>query len=97
MVTANRLTGKELDKQPHKGRGPQPAGLGLKLGCARGRGDTGFSGLVVGAYWPTTLIMSKIGKYIATIMPPTMTPKKTMSIGSMAESSASTAVSTSSS
>ncbi len=48
-------------------------------------------------YCPTTLIMSKIGRYIDTIIPPTTTPRKTMSSGSIAASSASTAVSTSSS
>jgi len=45
----------------------------------------------------TALIMSKIGRYIATIMPPTMTPSTTIMMGSMAASSASTAASTSSS
>ena len=45
----------------------------------------------------TALIMSKIGKYIATIIPPTTTPSTTIMIGSIAASSASTAVSTSSS
>ena len=45
----------------------------------------------------TALIMSKIGRYIETIMPPTTTPSTTISTGSSALSSASTATSTSSS
>jgi len=49
------------------------------------------------AAYATVLIMSKIGRYIATIIPPTMTPRTTIMMGSMAESSASTAASTSSS
>ncbi len=48
-------------------------------------------------YYCTALIMSKIGRYMATIIPPTTTPSTTIMIGSMAASSASTAASTSSS
>jgi hypothetical protein len=51
-------------------------------------------------FWPrhcTALIMPKIGRYIATIMPPTITPSTTIMIGSMRERSAPTAASTSSS
>jgi len=43
----------------------------------------------------TVFIMSKIGRYIATTMPPTITPSTTIIIGSMSESSAPTATSTS--
>src|SRR5438477_3526125 len=45
----------------------------------------------------TAFTMSKIGRYIATTMPPTMTPSTTIMIGSMRESSVLTAASTSSS
>jgi hypothetical protein len=45
----------------------------------------------------TVFTMSKIGRYIATIMPPTTTPRNTIMIGSSSESSALTAASTSSS
>ena len=45
----------------------------------------------------TAFIMSKIGRYIATTMPPTMTPSTTIITGSMRESSDETATSTSSS
>ena len=48
-------------------------------------------------YYCTALIMSKIGRYIATIMPPTITPSTTIMTGSMSDSSALTAASTSSS
>ena len=57
--------------------------------------DTPSTGL--SARYPTALIMSKIGRYMATIMPPTTTPSTTIMIGSMAASSTSTAASTSSS
>ncbi len=43
----------------------------------------------------TAFTMSKIGRYIATTMPPTITPRTTIMIGSMRESSAPTATSTS--
>src|SRR2546423_520313 len=45
----------------------------------------------------TALTMSKMGRYIATTMPPTITPKTTIMTGSMSESRALTAASTSSS
>jgi hypothetical protein len=45
----------------------------------------------------TALIMSNIGMYIATTMPPMMTPMTTIMIGSSTEVSAATALSTSSS
>jgi hypothetical protein len=45
----------------------------------------------------TAFIMSKIGRYIATTMPPTMTPRTTIITGSMRERRADTATSTSSS
>jgi hypothetical protein len=45
----------------------------------------------------TAFIMSKIGRYMATTMPPTTTPRITIMIGSMSERSALTATSTSSS
>jgi hypothetical protein len=45
----------------------------------------------------TAFIMSKIGRYIATTMPPTMTPRMTIISGSIRESRADTATSTSSS
>ncbi len=45
----------------------------------------------------TAFTMSKIGRYIATTMPPTTTPKNTIMIGSNSDSNALTAASTSSS
>ena len=45
----------------------------------------------------TAFTMSKIGRYIATTIPPTTTPRNTIMIGSNSDSSALTAVSTSSS
>ena len=45
----------------------------------------------------TALIMSKIGRYIATTMPPTTTPRNTIITGSISESRLDTAASTSSS
>ena len=45
----------------------------------------------------TAFTMSKIGRYIATTMPPTTTPKNTIMIGSSSDSNALTAASTSSS
>lgn len=49
-----------------------------------------------GSYW-IVLITLKIGRYIATIIPPTIDPRTTIMIGSIALSRASTATSTSSS
>ncbi|MDB4971572.1 MAG: hypothetical protein JWN44_7261 [Myxococcales bacterium] len=45
----------------------------------------------------TALIMSKIGRYMATTMPPTTTPRNTIITGSINESRFDTAASTSSS
>jgi hypothetical protein len=45
----------------------------------------------------TALIMSKIGRYMATTMPPTTTPRNTIITGSISASSPDTAASTSSS
>ncbi|CAN5854038.1 hypothetical protein BH11GEM2_BH11GEM2_35720 [soil metagenome] len=45
----------------------------------------------------TALIMSKIGRYMATTMPPTTTPRNTIITGSMSDSRFDTAASTSSS
>jgi hypothetical protein len=47
-------------------------------------------------YW-TAPTMLKIGRYMATIMPPTTTPSRTIITGSISESRFSTAASTSSS
>ena len=47
------------------------------------------------AAYCTALIMSKIGRYIATTMPPTITPRNTIMIGSMRLNKPLTAVSTS--
>lgn len=44
---------------------------------------------------PTAAIMSKIGKYMATIMPPTTAPSTRIMAGSIAAMSASSALSTS--
>ena len=49
------------------------------------------------AAYCTVLIMLKIGRYIAMIMPPTMPPSTTIMIGSIAARRFSTAASTSSS
>jgi hypothetical protein len=48
-------------------------------------------------YPVSLLIMSKIGMYIATTMPPTMTPRNAIITGSISVSMPATAVSTSSS
>src|SRR5690606_31006640 len=48
------------------------------------------------AYWIVSII-PKIGRYIATIMPPTMTPRNRIMIGSSSASRPDTATSTSSS
>ena len=48
-------------------------------------------------FYCTALIMSKIGRYMATTMPPTTTPRNTIMIGSSSESRLLTAASTSSS
>lgn len=53
-------------------------------------------GRTEGAYC-TALIMSKMGRYIATTMPPTTTPRNTIITGSRSESKPETAASTSSS
>jgi len=47
------------------------------------------------SFYCTALIMSKIGRYIATTMPPTITPRNTIMTGSIRLSSPLTAVSTS--
>ena len=47
--------------------------------------------------YPIVLMMLKIGRYMAMIMPPTIVPRMTIMMGSMALSSVSTALSTSSS
>jgi hypothetical protein len=49
------------------------------------------------ATYCTAFIMSKIGRYMATTMPPTTTPRNTIITGSMSERSPLTAASTSSS
>lgn len=51
--------------------------------------------ILVRAAYCTALIMSKIGKYMATTMPPTTTPRNTIMIGSIRLSNPLTAVSTS--
>jgi len=48
------------------------------------------------AYW-IAFTMSKIGRYMATTMPPTITPSTTIITGSISERSALTATSTSAS
>lgn len=65
----------------------------------RGRpsGRPRFPAPSTGAAHFTAFTMSKIGRYIATIMPPTTTPRNTIITGSSRESSALTAASTSSS
>jgi hypothetical protein len=52
--------------------------------------------VIAGYYW-TALTMSKIGRYIATTMPPTTTPRNTIINGSNSASNPETAASTSSS
>ena len=49
------------------------------------------------SYAPIVFTMSKIGRYIATTMPPTTTPRNTIITGSMSASNPDTAASTSSS
>jgi hypothetical protein len=61
-----------------------------------GRHDSHGSRLAKWRYC-TALIMSKIGRYMATTMPPTTTPRNTIITGSINESRFDTAASTSSS
>ncbi len=69
-------------------------GRGTKKG-----GPNGPPFCILPPTWPycTALIMSKIGRYIATTMPPTTTPRNTIIIGSRSERRPETAASTSSS
>jgi hypothetical protein len=86
---------------------PRPlGGLRKRLGSGGSNADrptgAGAGGAIsrmrvsVPAYW-TAFIMSKIGRYIATTMPPTITPSTTIITGSINERSEPTATSTSSS
>ncbi len=82
----------------HRFRSPRR--LRLKAGNRRAlRTTIGPQGpLHVGqTFYCTAFIISKIGRYIAITMPPTITPRITIIAGSMSESSALTATSTSSS
>ena len=83
----------ELPRRSRKGRsGAHQKEAGARLVEPRPRNASTRC-----ARYFTALIMSKMGRYIATIMPPTTTPSTTIMIGSMALSSTSTAASTSSS
>jgi len=81
-----------------KGRRQQGAGSGC---WQKGSGAAPKTGPAApqpgGPAYCTAFIMSKIGRYIATTMPPTITPRTTIIRGSMSESRAETATSTSSS
>jgi hypothetical protein len=83
---------------------PEPEGLKCRSPhWPLGRwGDLIVAVIVEGSRLPaaaycTAFIMSKIGRYIATTMPPTITPRTTIITGSISESRAETATSTSSS
>lgn len=65
----------------------------LRINCAKVHESTVSEGL---AYW-IVFIIPKIGRYIATMMPPTTTPRKRIITGSISASSPLTATSTSSS
>ena len=83
-----------------KGRRQQGAVSGERC-CQKGSGAAPKTGPAApqpgGPAYCTAFIMSKIGRYIATTMPPTITPRTTIIRGSMSESRAETATSTSSS
>jgi len=66
---------------------------GIAIG-GEDRGGPGVPSEVLGPYC-TVWIMSKIGKYIDTTIPPTMIPRNTIMIGSITDVIASTAASTS--
>jgi len=76
------------------GIGSMHNGAGLSTGPAVVAADQGVQRVTA---YRTAFTMSKIGRYIATIMPPTTTPRNTIMIGSRRLSSALTAASTSSS
>jgi hypothetical protein len=66
--------------------------------CTRRRPSTGLCAATgIALAYCTAFIMSKIGRYIATTMPPTTTPSTTIMIGSSSDMSTLTAASTSSS
>jgi hypothetical protein len=71
--------------------------LGLAGRGHNGRARTRGVNAVRTVFYCTAFIMSKIGKYIATTIPPTSTPRTTIMTGSINESSEETATSTSSS
>ncbi len=70
-----------------------------KIGTTKHSKSQSFRNHIVegSAPHPTAPTMSKMGRYMATIMPPTRTPRTTIMMGSMTERRAVTAVSTSSS
>jgi len=81
------------------GRAPnadRPTGL-LPVGRSDCPGGPAEGSRPSAAAYCTAFIMSKIGRYIATTMPPTITPRTTIITGSISESRAETATSTSSS
>ncbi len=82
-------------KVRNPGKASAPAGEPVRA-PPRGR-QFQFRCSIAPFYPCTALIMSKMGRYMATIIPPTMTPRTTIMMGSMAARSASTAASTSSS
>src|SRR5437588_813751 len=91
-----------LDSICRRERRPNRAADHLLVAKGAGRGEPArqvpatLPAAVVFLYC-TALTISKIGKYIATTMPPTITPSTTIMTGSMSDSSALTAASTSSS
>ena len=98
MLATSPGTG-TLPEQPRAALGPGASPLPAQIADDRPEKVSGRPlGLEVTAscYW-TALIMSKIGRYMATIIPPTITPRKMIITGSIADSSTSTAASTSSS
>ena len=74
-----------------------PRQANTALEAARARGNPRALAFPATRDYCTALIMSKIGRYIATTMPPTTTPRNTIMIGSRSDSSPLTAASTSSS
>jgi len=83
--------GPDSEKQPRR---PLKAAADEELHLS---GCSGTSSPLGIAAYCTAFIMSKIGRYMATTMPPTMTPRTTIIIGSIRDSRALTATSTSSS
>lgn len=112
-VRPNFGASRALSTRKQLSRGHLPQGLNINSGCLNFKplprlnitsasGPSQYRlrarcGSAASSPYCTALIMSKIGRYIATTMPPTTTPRNTIMIGSSSESKPPTAASTSSS